>query len=110
MILTVEQTKDLFRANKESIRGKRIVFRWKANRFNNQWNSNKLSEIGAKILQLENAGTHFSFSSDSINEKTNINSLSEMFKTGNIDSLIMSPHTPMTHAEAMHSGHYGSLD
>ena len=110
MILTVEQTKDFFRANKADIKGKRIVFRWYANRFNNQWNSTKLSEIGAKILELQNSGTHFSFVSDLIDDSTDVDTLSEMFKTGKIDSLIMSPHTPMTHAERMGAGQYGKLD
>ena len=116
MILTVEQTKEFFRANKEAIKGKTVVFRWNRN----QDNGKTLKEIGTKILELENRGTHFSFTQIWLKENENprdtffagdeMELFIERLRSGEITAFCMSPDTPMTHAERMSAGHYGKLD
>jgi len=123
MILTVEETKQFFRENKELIKAiDSVVFRWVTGkkRFTNQTNGKTLREIGNHILELESRGTHFSFGQLWIENDENwrdtkfvgddMDAFIERLKSGEVSSFALSPHTPMTHAEKMGAGHYGSLD
>jgi hypothetical protein len=124
MILTIEETKQFFRENKELIKKlDSVVFRWETGkkRFTNQTNGKTLREIGNHILELSERGSHFSFgqvwkkeNNKPRGEYDYVPETKEQFieqlKSGELRSFAMSPHTPMTFAEKMGAGHYGSLD
>lgn len=110
MILTVEQTKEFFRANKEVIKGSTVVFRWNGN----QNNGKTLNEIGNLILKFQSKGSHFNFflfgNDRDVVEIQNEKQLIDLLTTGNVKGFYMIPETPATHAERMSAGHYGKLD
>lgn len=108
MILTVEQTKDFFRANKEAIKGTNIIYRWGRS---NKMPTYTLRESGAMLLELAQSTRLFSISS--FNGEAKIESLQHlatMLENNEIDCFVIKPHHGLTHAQQMQAGMYGSLD
>ena len=107
MILTVEQTKDFFRANKGAIKGTNVIYRYGRN----QMPTRTLRESGAMLLELAESTELFSLSS--FNGEAKIESLEHlatMLENNEIDCFVIEPHHGLSHAEQMGAKMHGRLD